>query len=192
MRATASTRADLGRTAPSFQLPDVTSGELVSLRDLSDGKALLVVFLCRHCPYVIQVKPELARFAADYLMKGVRMVGISSNDAQRYPDDAPEKLAEFARELPFPVLYDESQDVARAFEAACTPDFFLFDARGCLVYRGQLDDSRPGNAQPLTGRDLRAAADAVLAGQTVFLDQRPSTGCTIKWKPGNEPAHLQS
>jgi peroxiredoxin len=184
--------AELGRTAPDFQLPDVTTGELVSLRELGEGKALLVIFLCRHCPYVIQVKPELARFAADYLPRGVRIVGISSNDAQRYPDDAPEKLAEFAQGLPFPILYDEPQAVAKAYEAACTPDFFLFDEQHRLVYRGQLDDSRPGNTQPLTGRDLRAASDAVLAREPVSSDQRASTGCNIKWKPGNEPTYFRS
>ncbi|HEY0789846.1 MAG TPA: thioredoxin family protein [Chthoniobacterales bacterium] len=192
MTATLSTGAELGRTAPNFQLPEVTSGELVSLSDLSGGRALLVVFLCRHCPYVIQVKPELARFGADYLPKGVRIAGISANDAQQYPEDAPDRLAEFARDLPFPVLYDEPQDVAKAYRAVCTPDFFLFDGSLRLVYRGQLDDSRPGNAQPPTGRDLRAAVDAVLAGHAVSPDQRASTGCSIKWKAGNEPVYVRS
>jgi peroxiredoxin len=181
---------ELGRTAPDFSLPDVSSGKLVSLKDFAGKKALLVIFMCRHCPYVLHVKPQLISLGREYAGRGVGMVGISSNDAQRYPDDAPEKLAEMAQELPFPLLYDESQEVAKAYQAACTPDFFLFDANRTLVYRGQLDESRPGNNKPLTGQDLRPALDAMLVGNPVSADQRASIGCNIKWKPGNEPDYF--
>jgi thiol-disulfide isomerase/thioredoxin len=148
------------------------------------------MFICKHCPYVIHVKPELIRLACEYANQSVGIVGISANDAKFYPDDAPEKLAEIARELEFPLLYDESQEVAKAYRAACTPDFFLFDENRRLVYRGQLDDSRPGNNMPLTGRDLGAAIDAVLSGKPVSQEQRASIGCNIKWKPGNEPDYF--
>jgi peroxiredoxin len=190
MAATASTMVDLGRVAPEFHLPDVITGEPVSLRDFSGSKALLVMFICRHCPYVLHVKPELVRLAGDYRDRGVAFVGISANDAERYPEDAPERLAVLAEELSFPILYDESQEVAKRYQAACTPDFFLFDQSRHLVYRGQLDDSRPGNGEPLTGRDVRAALDAVLVGKSVDRNQRRSIGCNIKWKPGNEPAYF--
>ncbi len=180
--------ASLGTPAPAFRLPDVATGESLSLESFAGAKALLVAFICRHCPYVVHVKAELARLARDYHGRGVAFVGISANDAERYPEDAPERLAEFAHELGFPVLYDEEQDVAKAYEAACTPDFFLFNAERKLVYRGQLDASRPGNARTPDGRDLRRALDAVLTGLPVPGDQRASIGCSIKWKPGNEPA----
>jgi thiol-disulfide isomerase/thioredoxin len=191
MAATLSTMIELGRKAPEFHLPNVANGKMLSLSDFSSEKALLVMFICRHCPYVIHVKPELIQLAKDYQGKSVGIVGISSNDAQRYPDDAPDKLAELSRELGVPVLYDESQSVAKAYRAACTPDFFLSDQDRKIVYRGQLDDSRPGNNRPLAGRDLRAAIDAVLSDQPVNPQQWASIGCSIKWKPGNEPDYCR-
>ncbi len=190
MAATPSTMARLGQNAPSFTLPDVLIGKNISLADFADPPALLVIFLCRHCPYVLHVKPGLVQLGTDYAKDLLAVVSISSNDAERYPDDAPDSLAELARELPFPLLYDETQEVAKAYHAACTPDFFLFDRARKLVYRGQLDESRPGNRKPLTGADLRAAIDAVLAHRPVSQNQKPSIGCNIKWKPGNEPAYF--
>jgi peroxiredoxin len=183
-----STMAPLGMRAPDFELPD-TTGSTVALDDFEDASALLVVFMCNHCPYVKHVQDELAAFAAEYADRGLAVVGINANDVERYPDDSPERMAEEKERVgyPFPYLYDETQDVARAYGAACTPDFFLFDAERELVYRGQFDDSRPGNDLPVTGEDLRAAADAVLAGEPVPEDQVASVGCSIKWKPGNEP-----
>jgi peroxiredoxin len=191
MAATPSTMVELGREAPDFHLPNVADGKMVSLSDFASNRALLVMFICRHCPYVLHVKSELACLARDYSGKSVGIAGISSNDAQNYPDDAPDKLAEFSRDLDFPVLYDESQSVAKAYRAACTPDFFLFDEKRRLVYRGQLDDSRPGNNRPLNGRDLRAAMDAVLSDKPVASEQQASIGCNIKWKPGNEPDYFR-
>ena len=184
MAATESTMLALGTVAPDFSLPDVVSGRTVSLKDFAGKRALLVMFICRHCPYVKHVQDELARLGRDYADKPMGIVAISSNDAVNYPDDAPESLREMAVQLgfQFPYLYDESQEVARAYDAACTPDFFLFDENRRLVYRGQLDGSRPGNGVPVTGRDLRAAIDAVLAGAPVDPNQKPSLGCTIKWK----------
>lgn len=198
MAATASTMLDLGTPAPEFSLPDVTSGKTVSLSDFQDKQALLVVFLCAHCPYVIHIAPELARIARDYAGKSVGIVGITSNDVEEYPQDAPEPTAKAAQEhgWPFPVLYDESQAVAKAYSAACTPDLFLFGPDRKLVYRGQIDNSRPsrGSDRPgrgeLNGADLRAALDAVLAGQPVSPEQVPSIGCNIKWKAGNEPVYF--
>ena len=192
MVRTASTMLELGTRAPDFTLPDVVSGEEVSLDDVEGRNALLVMFLCRHCPFVKHVQKEIARLGRDYADRGVGIVAIGANDARAYPEDAPDSLAEMARELgfTFPFCYDETQDVAKSYAAACTPDFFLFDADRRLVYRGQLDDSRPGNGRPVTGRDLRAALDAVLAGKPVGPDQQPSLGCNIKWKPGNEPAYF--
>ena len=187
MAATQSTMTELGRIAPEFSLPNVLTAKPVTLQDFQDRKALLVMFICRHCPYVLHVKPELIRLGDDFRNKNLGIVAISANDARRYPDDAPDKLAEMARDLPFPLLYDESQGVAKAYRAACTPDFFLFDQGRRLVYRGQLDDSRPGDNKPLTGRDLRVAIDAVLLDKPVDPNQRASIGCSIKWKPGNEP-----
>lgn len=174
----------LGTHAPAFSLPDVTSGNTVSLSDFSGKKGLLVMFICRHCPYVKHVQKELAKLGRDYAAQPLGIVAISSNDADAYPDDRPESLREMASELgfTFPFLYDESQDVARAYQAACTPDFFLFDADRKLVYRGQLDDSRPNSGKPVTGRDLRQAVDAVLKGDSVDAEQRPSLGCNIKWR----------
>lgn len=189
---TASTMLSLGTQAEDFHLPDVSTGDIVSLDNFSDKKALLVMFICQHCPYVRHVKNEIARLGEDYASTELGMVAISANDVEQYPDDAPEKLRDMAHELgsTFPLCYDETQEVARAYTAACTPDFFLFDQDRKLVYRGQLDDSRPFNGKPVTGEDLRSAIDAVLAGKEVSSDQKPSMGCNIKWKPGNEPDYF--
>ena len=192
MVQTASTMLELGTKAPDFQLPDIVSGKTVSLATFAAKKALLVMFICRHCPYVQHIKEELARIGRDYAATDLGIVAVSSNDAESYPDDSPDKLKEMAEELgfTFPFCYDETQEVARAYSAACTPDFFLFDETRELVYRGQLDDSRPKNDRPVTGRDLRAALDAVLAGEAVSPDQKPSIGCNIKWRAGHEPPHF--
>lgn len=181
--AMASTMMPLGTSAPDFILPD-TDGTLVRRDDFAGAPALLVMFICNHCPYVQHVRPELARLGRDYAARGVAIVAISSNDVERYPADSPERMKEEkqAAGYTFPYLFDETQEIARAYGAACTPDFFLFDAGRALVYRGQLDDSRPGNGKPVTGRDLRAALDAVLAGEPVPADQKPSIGCSIKWR----------
>ncbi len=189
---TASTMLDLGTAAPDFQLPDVVTGETVSLATFGDRKALLVIFLCRHCPFVKHVQGQLAQLAKDYQPKGLGVVAISANNVATHPNDSPENLKEMVAEqdFTFPLCYDETQEVAKIYTAACTPDFFLFDGDRQLAYRGQLDDSRPGNDKPVTGADLRAAIDALLAGQTVSEDQKPSIGCNIKWKPGNEPAYF--
>jgi peroxiredoxin len=196
MAATESTMLALGTAAPDFCLPDVATNRKLSLQDFADHKVLLVVFLCAHCPYVVHVAPELARLAADYKDQSVGIVGITSNDIAQYPQDAPEPTGRFAQQagLGFPILYDATQSVAHAYSAACTPDFFLFDNNRLLRYRGQIDASRPsrGPDRPgrgeLNGADLRAALNAVLSGQPVFEPQYPSIGCSIKWKPGNEPA----
>jgi peroxiredoxin len=192
MVKTLSTMLELGTQAPDFSLPDVVSGRAISLASFGDEKAVLVMFICRHCPFVKHVQAELARLGADYRGRGVGIVAISSNDAANYPDDAPDRLKQMADELgfAFPFCFDETQEVAKAYTAACTPDFFLFDRARTLVYRGQLDDSRPDSGQPVTGRDLRAAIDAVLSDRPVGADQRPSIGCNIKWKPGNEPRYF--
>jgi peroxiredoxin len=173
----------LGTATPDFELPDVVTGHTVRRDDFAGKKALLVMFICRHCPFVVHVQDELARMGRDYADRDIAIVAISSNDAGEYPDDAPDALAEQARTVgfSFPYLYDESQDTARAYGAACTPDFFLY-ARDALAYRGQLDDSRPGNGRPVTGRDLRTAIDTVLAGRALSEKQIPSIGCNIKWK----------
>jgi peroxiredoxin len=190
MALTPSTMLPLGTPAPDFRLPD-TDGTLVSLDDSRGAPALLVGFICNHCPYVKHVRHELARLAKEYQQRGVAVVGINSNDADNYPDDSPEMMVREKAEVgyTFPYLYDETQSAARAYRAACTPDFYVFDKDRKLVYRGQLDGSRPGNPVPVTGNDLRAALDAVLAGRPVGDDQRPSMGCNIKWKRGNEPRY---
>ncbi len=183
----------LGTAAPSFSLSDVVSGGTVALQDVSDGqRGLLVMFICAHCPFVIHVQDELARLGIDYAGKGLGIVAISSNSTVTHPEDAPDELKAMADTLGFrfPYLYDESQQVAKAYTAACTPDFFLFDGQSRLAYRGRLDASRPGNGVPVDGRDLRGAIDAVLAGHAAPSDQHPSAGCNIKWAPGNEPAYF--
>lgn len=181
----------LGTPAPDFDLPEVVRGGRVRLGDFRGSKGLLVIFLCQHCPYVVHVKEELARIGQDYASRGLAIVAISSNDVETYPADSPENLRAMALEsgFNFPVAYDESQQVAKAFTAACTPDFFLFDAGLKLVYRGQLDETRPRTGAVATGRDLRAALDALLAGGPISPEQRPSMGCNIKWKPGNQPTY---
>jgi peroxiredoxin len=173
----------LGTRAPDFSLPD-TDGRVVSLSDYGDAPALLVMFICNHCPYVKHVRDEIARIGNEYGERGVGIVAISSNDVERYPDDSPERMKQEKRDAgyTFPYLYDEGQEVARAYDAACTPDFYVFDGNRSLVYRGQLDSSRPANGQPVTGHDLRIALDAVLAGRAVETAQIPSIGCSIKWK----------
>ena len=192
MTRTPSTMLSLGTQAPDFRLPDTTAGgKEVALADFEAAPALLVAFICNHCPFVQHVAGELSALSKDLPAQGVPMVAISSNDAAAYPADSPEAMAaEAARQgWSFPYLHDEDQSVAAAYRAACTPDFFLFDGSRRLVYRGQLDASRPGNGLPVTGSDLRAAVAAVLSGEPVAEDQRPSLGCNIKWKPGNEPQY---
>ncbi|MHC4213864.1 MAG: thioredoxin family protein [Planctomycetota bacterium] len=188
MTATASQMLPLGTLAEDFSLPDC-EGKIVSLSDFKDVPALLIVFMCNHCPYVIHVVDNLVKLIKEYQAKGVAAVAISSNDIIQYPEDCLELMASFAREhdFSFPYLYDESQKVAKAYHAACTPDFFVFDSEHALAYRGQMDNSRPGNDVPVTGDDLRAALDAVLNGQKPTSKQFPSLGCNIKWKSGNEP-----
>ena len=191
MVLTPSTMLPLGTKAPAFSLPNV-DGKSVSLEDFAGAKALLVVFMCNHCPYVIHVAPELAKLAAEYQGKGVAVVGINANDAATHPADSPEQMVHEvdSRGYTFPYLFDETQDVAKAYHAACTPDFYVFDKDKKLVYRGQMDASRPNSGVPLSGQDLRAALDAVLAGQPVSSDQKPSIGCNIKWKAGGEPDYF--
>jgi len=191
MTLTFSTMLELGTAAPDFNLPDVVSGKRITLATFSDAPVVLVMFICRHCPFVRHVQDELARLGRNY-EHAAGIVGISSNDADRYEDDSPESLKAWAQslEFTFPVCFDAAQSVAKAYTAACTPDLFLFDAKRLLIYRGQLDDSRPGNGKEPTGRDIRAALDAALAGRTVDPVQRPSAGCNIKWKPGNAPAYF--
>ncbi len=189
MAETPSTMLPLGTPVPAFQLEDAVTGRKVTESDGAGREALLVMFICNHCPFVKHVLQEIGRIASDFEPRGVAVVAINSNDVRNYPQDGPERMRELAlrEDWSFPFLLDESQEVAKAFRAACTPDFFLFDGGGELVYRGQLDDSRPGNGLPVTGRDLRAALDAVLAGQPVPEPQLPSVGCNIKWRRGNAP-----
>ena len=191
MVLTRSTMMELGSPAPGFSLPEVGGGT-ISRDDFSGKPALLVMFLSRHCPYVKHVEAGLTALCAEYAERGVSIVAISSNDAEKYPDDRPDSLREQKKScgFTFPYLFDESQGVARAYRAACTPDFFLFDSQQRLIYRGQMDDSRPENGRPVTGADLRAALDAALSGAAPASDQTPSMGCSIKWKPGNEPDYF--
>ena len=191
MAAVNSTMLPLGTLAPDFRLP-TPDGRQVARDDFAAAPALLVMFICNHCPYVVHIRDGLAAFARDYQTRGLAIVGITANDVAAYPADRPEKMADEAQAVGyvFPYLFDETQEVAKAFRAACTPDFFLFDRQRRLVYRGQFDDSRPGSGRPVTGADLRAAADAVLAGRAVPAEQRPSIGCNIKWKPGAAPAYF--
>jgi peroxiredoxin len=192
MVKTASTMLPLGTPAPHFKLPNPVTGSELAIEELQDAPALLVIFMCNHCPFVIHLRSALASFAKEYQPRGLAIVGISSNDVGEYPQDGPDAMrAEHqAAGYTFPYLYDETQEVAKAYGAACTPDFFLFDRDRKLVYRGQFDDSRPKSDIPVTGADLRAACDAVLAGQAVPDDQSPSIGCNIKWRAGNEPTYF--
>ncbi|MBH8562170.1 thioredoxin family protein [Nostoc sp. CENA67] len=192
MALTNSTMLPLGTKAPDFHLPEVVSGKTTSLATFADKKALLVMFICRHCPFVKHVQKELAQLGKDYFTSDLGIVAISANDAKNYPDDAPDSLKAFVTEqgFTFTLCYDETQETAKAYTAACTPDFFVFDQERKLVYRGQLDDSRPSNGKPVTGADLRAAIDAVLAGKPVTDEQKPSVGCNIKWKSGNAPSYF--
>lgn len=186
MALTPSTMVKLGTPAPVFSLPDTVSGRTVSLSHFASKKILLVMFICRHCPYVQHVQEELARLGRDYAGKDLAIVAISANDAENYPEDAPDSLKEMVLSLGFvfPLLFDETQSVAQAYCASCTPDFFVYDQNRKLIYRGQLDDSRPGNGKPVTGEDLRKALDAALNGQAPSISQKPSLGCNIKWKKG--------
>lgn len=191
MVKTASTMLPLGTTAADFSLPD-PEGNVVSLSDFAEAPALLVIFMCNHCPFVKHIAAGLAELARDYKQRGVAVVGINSNDVENYPDDAPPKMAEEVahRGYTFPYLYDETQEVAKAYGAACTPDFYVFDKDRKLAYRGQMDSSRPDSGVEVTGEDLRAALDAVLAGRPMPKEQRASIGCNIKWKAGNEPDYF--
>jgi len=191
MAATPSTMLPLGTKVPEFSLPNVVDGRTVSPEEFGGAAALVVMFICNHCPFVQHVMGELGALARDYAPQRVGCIAINSNDVSAYPDDAPERMRELARAegWTFPFLYDETQEVAKAFRAACTPDFYVFDAERRLVYRGQLDDSRPGNDVPVTGRDMRVALDAIIAGSDVPRDQKPSIGCNIKWRLGNEPGY---
>ncbi len=190
MVKTASTMMPLGNDAPAFSLPNV-DGSTVSLSDFNE-KPVLVIFMCNHCPFVVHLREALAAFGKEYQEKGLNVVGISSNDIENYPQDSPEKMKEEAAGAgyTFPYLFDETQEVAKAYRAACTPDFFLFDNEHKLVYRGQFDDSRPQSGIPVTGADLRAACNALLAGDSVTKDQKPSIGCNIKWKEGSAPDYF--
>ena len=191
MAATESTMLELGTSAPDFDLPDPT-GKRVRLADFAGADALVVAFICNHCPFVIHVREEMAAFAKECSERNVAMVAINANDVSNYPADAPERMQEEIERFGycFPYLYDESQQTAKAFHAACTPEFYLFDSDRKLVYRGRFDAATPGNSEPVTGSDLRRAVDAVLAGGTIDIDQKPGIGCNIKWKPGNEPDYF--
>lgn len=184
MAKTASNMMELGTIAPDFVLPDTLTGQDMALQALKSDLATVIMFICNHCPYVKHVSHELAQLARDYQAKGISFIAISSNDVSKYPDDAPDKMRQTAQEwgLNFPYLYDETQQIAKAYNAACTPDFFIFDGNLSCIYRGQLDDSRPGNDIAVTGSDIRAALNAVLAGKEISPEQKPSIGCNIKWK----------
>lgn len=192
MAETPSTMLPLGTKMPAFSLTDAVSGKTVTDRAAAGKRATLVMFICNHCPFVKHVMDELGRLGADYIPKGVGVVAVNANDVEKYPQDGPDKMRELAvsEGWRFPFLLDDTQKIAQAYKAACTPDFFLFDADAKLVYRGQLDESRPSNKIPVTGKDLRAALDAVLAGKPPLEEQKPSIGCNIKWKPGNEPPYF--
>jgi peroxiredoxin len=192
MAVTASKMLTLGTSAPNFSLPD-TEGNIVSPADFEGAPGLLVIFMCNHCPFVKHILRGLVKLVKEYQSNGVAVVGINSNDVTNFPEDSPEMMAKLVKEVgfTFPYLYDETQEVAKAYQAACTPDFFLFDKERKLVYRGQMDDSRPGNKIPVTGADLRVAMDALLAGREVNPEQKPSMGCNIKWKKGNQPDYAK-
>ncbi|MBI3950247.1 MAG: thioredoxin family protein [Acidobacteria bacterium] len=187
MAATSTMTMPLGTVAPDFTLPDTVTGKMISLNELKSDIATVVMFICNHCPYVQHVQHELVRLANDYQPKGISFIAISSNDIEAYPDDSPERMKEVAVRLgyPFPYLFDETQEVAKAYDVACTPDFYILDRDLKCVYRGQLDDSRPGNLIPVTGKDIRAALDNILSGKPVDPNQKPSIGCSIKWKPAH-------
>ena len=191
MARTPSQMIDLGTEAPNFSLPDVVSGRNVSLDDFPDAKGFMIAFICNHCPFVQLIRHEFARYGRDYTDKGIAVIAINSNDILAHPEDGPDAMADDARRFgyTFPYCLDEDQSVAKTYQAACTPDLYLFDADRKLVYRGQFDDARPGSDSPVTGADLRAASDALLAGQPIPEPQKASLGCNIKWKPGNEPAY---
>ncbi len=193
MALTESTQLALGTSAPDFSLPDTVTGKTVGLQDFSGAKGLLLLFICNHCPYVKLIQSELSALGREYMPKGIAMVAISSNDISTHPDDSPEQMQQEAKRhgYPFPYLYDESQEVAKAYRAACTPDIYLFDGGHKLVYRGQLDDARPNKHIPVTGTDLRRALDALLRGEAISPEQKPSMGCNIKWKVGNEPDYFK-
>ncbi len=184
MAETLSNMLPLGTVAPGFTLPNVVTGETVSLKKLQSDKATVIMFICNHCPFVRHVQKGIVKLANDYIPKGVSFIAISSNDVEAYPEDTPDKMKAVAKEkgYPFPYLYDESQDIAKAYKAACTPDFYIFDSKMKCVYRGQLDDSRPSNNIPVTGKNIREALDNILSGKPVNEDQKPSIGCNIKWK----------
>ncbi|MGA7229116.1 MAG: thioredoxin family protein [Acidimicrobiia bacterium] len=191
--AVTSTMLQLGTKAPDFTLRDTITGNLVSMSDYAGKKGLLVMFICNHCPYVQHVRNELARFGADYQSRDLGIVAISSNDPDVYPEDSPTAMKDQARKFgyTFPYLFDDDQSVAAAYTAMCTPDFFLFDDDRALVYRGRFDESRPNSGLPVTGADLRAAVEALLADHPIDEDQKPSMGCSIKWKDGNQPAYFR-
>lgn len=192
MARTPSTMAELGTPANHFNLTDTVSGETVSLSSFAGKNGLLIMFICNHCPFVVHVKDQLAKLGQDYKDADLGIVAISSNDAEKYPEDSPEKMKAFAAAngFAFPYLFDDDQSVAKMYKASCTPDFFLYDESRLLAYRGQLDSSRPSNDEPNDGADLRAAIDAVLRGEQPSAEQKPSIGCNIKWKPGNEPEYF--
>lgn len=192
MAAVESIMLDLGTEAPDFTLPIVTGGVLTLSKYSQYSKGVVVVFICNHCPYVKHINERLVELADKYIQNGFGFVAISSNDVENYPEDSPEKMIEVAKQenYPFPYLFDETQEVAKAYKAACTPDFFVFDKELSLTYRGQFDDSRPGNEEPVTGSDLEAAINAVLEGEDPVDEQKPSIGCNIKWIPGNEPDYF--
>ncbi len=192
MSVTPSEMLELGTKAPDFELPD-TKGNRVTLDQFEDAEVLVVVFMCNHCPFVKHVREEIVNIANDFKEKGVEFVAINSNDVENHPEDSPQQMAIEAEKFdyPFPYLYDESQEVAKKYRAACTPDFFVFDKDRKLSYRGQMDDSRPGNDEPLNGRDLRNALDTILEGEEITEEQKPSMGCNIKWKPGNAPEYAR-
>lgn len=184
MALTPSNMMPLGTRAPEFSLPDVVSGNTISLKDVESGKATVIMFICNHCPFVKHVNTQLVELANDYMPKGISFIAISANDATNYPQDGPDEMKKTAHEqgYPFPYLYDETQEVAKSYEAACTPDFFVFDGDMKCVYRGQLDDSRPSNDIPVTGKDIRTVLDQLISGHQVSVEQKPSIGCNIKWK----------
>ncbi|WP_018935887.1 thioredoxin family protein [Thioalkalivibrio sp. ALJ24] len=192
MARTPSQMIELGTEAPNFQLPDVVSGETISLDSFPDAKGYMIAFICNHCPFVQLIRHEFARYGREYTEKGIAVIAINSNDIEAVPEDAPDAMRDDARRFGynFPYCLDEDQSVAKAYQAACTPDLYLFDADRKLYYRGQFDSTRPGSDQPVTGEDLRNATEALLAGQPAPEPQHPSLGCNIKWKPGNEPAYF--